>query len=97
MVGLPHGPDDFLGRALSGLPRHEAPELPLVSIFEVWQGRRRRAAVAGGLAVAASLLALVLIRPTTDKPPVHLQLEVVDVPAAEVLGAGEATPEEPGP
>jgi len=80
------GADNWVERSLRGLPRTEPPDVPLESIFERWHARRRRAAVFSGLALAASLLALVLVRPVADDAPVHLKLKVVDVPLAEVLG-----------
>ena len=73
-----HGPDDGIGKLLSGLPRHDPPDTPLAAILERWRMRRRNALTFAGLGLAAGLLAIFLVLPKPVDPPVHLQLRVVD-------------------
>ncbi|MHC4933480.1 MAG: hypothetical protein ACYTGV_14950 [Planctomycetota bacterium] len=78
------GPDRWLEEAMDKVPRHEAPPVPLEAILERWQTGRRRRAVAGGLLLAAAaMVGMVLVRSPAPEPPVHLELNIVDVTAVE--------------
>ncbi|MHC4549622.1 MAG: hypothetical protein ACYTEZ_12690 [Planctomycetota bacterium] len=80
---------DGLERILRSLRRPRPPDIAIEAIFERWHRRRRLQLALGGLAAAAAVVAVTLLRPAeTEPPPVHLQLRVVDVPA-EDLGGGE--------
>jgi hypothetical protein len=85
------GPDRWSEELLDRLPRQEPPPIPLEAILERWRGARRRRALAGGLLLAAALLLGVLLQRPAVEPPVHLNLQII-----EVAPADEA-PEAPGP
>ena len=91
--------DDGLERLLRRLERQPPPDVPLESIFERWQRRRRKGWALGGLGVAAALVVGAVLLSGPREPPVHVQLQMVDVPAAEL--ADEApdgvSPQEAGP
>jgi len=72
---------------LSRLPRQEPPSVSLEEILE--RGRRqrqRRLLIGGGVATAAAALVLLLALWTgSPEPPVHLDLNVVDVLEEEAV------------
>jgi len=91
--------DDGLERLLRRLERQPPPDVPLESILERWQRHRRKGWALGGFGVAAALLAGAILLSGPREPPVHVHLQIVDVPAADL--ADEApdgvSPQEAGP
>ncbi|MHC4135870.1 MAG: hypothetical protein ACYTDU_11825 [Planctomycetota bacterium] len=91
--------DEGLERLLRRLDRHPPPDVPLELIFERWERRRRKGWALGGLGAAAALLVGAILLSENGEPPVHVQLQMVDVPADEL--ADEApdgvNPQEAGP
>lgn len=91
--------DEGLLRMLRRVERHPPPDVPLEGIFERMQRRRRRGWALGGLGVAAVLLIGALLVSGEREPPVHVHLQIVDVPAADLadMGPDSADPQEAGP
>jgi hypothetical protein len=91
--------DEGLERLLRRLDRQPPPDVPLEAIFERWARRRRRGWAISGLGAAAALLAGAVLLLGNGEPPVHVQLQMVDVPAAELADAApdDANPQEAGP
>ncbi len=93
--------DEGLARLLGRLRRHPAPEVPLEAIFERWERRRRKGWAISGLAAAAALLVGALLLFDASEPPVQpqLELQMVDVPADDLLDAArdDVNPQEAGP
>ena len=91
--------DEGLDRLLRRLDRHPAPDVPLEFIFERWERRRRRGWALGGLGAAAALLAGAILLSGNGEPPVHVELQMVDVPADElaVEAPDDVNPQEAGP
>lgn len=81
MAPIDPGSDHNLARILGHLRRKPAPRISMDAVLARWRRRRRLTWMAAGLSVAALvLLAVWLRRPAApDKPPVYLQLRVVDV------------------
>ena len=95
MVPEPPESDAELKQLLRSLDRAEPPDLPLEEILERWAGRRRRGFAFGGLVAAAGiLLAVALFRSDEAEAPVHLDLQVVDVPVEVDVGDLQDTPQE---
>ena len=91
--------DDGLERLLRRLERRPPPDVPLESILERWQHHRRRGWALGGLGAAAALLVGAILLSGPREPPVHVQLQMVDVPAADLADEAPdgASPQEAGP
>lgn len=91
--------DEGLERLLRRLDRHPPPDVPLEAVFERWQRRRRRGWALGGLGAAAALLLGVTLLSQNGEPPVHVELQMVDVPAADLADEArdDISPQEAGP
>jgi hypothetical protein len=91
--------DEGLVRMLRGVERHPPPDVPLEAIFERMQRQRRRGWALGGFGAAAALLAGAILLTGEAEPPVHVQLQIVDVPAADLADVrpDSASPQEAGP
>lgn len=94
---MPRGPEEWVERLLRALPREEPPEIALSELLDRLQAGRRRGVVLGGLALAATVLAVVLLSGRTAEPPVHLPLRVVDYRNGESVDEGEAATLVEGP
>jgi len=91
--------DEGLERLLRRLDRHSPPDVPLESIFERWHRRRRKGWALGGLGAAAALLAGAILLSGNGEPPVHVELQMVDVPVDELadVAPDDVNPQEAGP
>jgi len=77
----------MLARALGALGRAAPPAIPLERLVRR-AALRRRLVVAGSLgAVAAVVLVALVFFPRAPRPPVHLQVEFIDLPASEAADA----------
>lgn len=99
MTPMRHGPDDWMRGLLGKLPRHEPPELTLEAIIDSGRrrARRRGLAISGGVLAAAAILLSIALGGDRE-PPVHLDIQIVDVPdppdADTETAAWFAVPEE---
>ncbi|MHC4958658.1 MAG: hypothetical protein ACYTGN_09795 [Planctomycetota bacterium] len=73
-----------MSRIVGGLPRHAAPSVAFETILERGRLRRRRLVLgtAGIAAAAVIMVAMFLSFVEPGEPPVHLEIEVVDIPDA---------------
>jgi hypothetical protein len=77
------GYDELVGHALRQVARAEAPAIPLDTLFARWRRRRRRMLAAGVALLLLAASAAVAVAVWPEDPPVHLRLQLVDVPALE--------------
>ncbi len=83
------GEGDDLARILGSAPFVPAPEIPLEALLERLRVSQRRRIVGLATGVAAlALLVLVLIAQAPTSPPVHREIEVVDLQGPELFRPG---------
>ena len=79
MTEIRHGSDNWMRDLTARLPREDPPELSLQAIVDLGRRRaRKRATVFGGI-VASTALLLAIALGGDREPPVHLDIQIVDV------------------
>ena len=80
MTEMRHGSDKWMRDLTARLPREDPPELSLQAIVDLGRRRaRQRASILGGIVAGAALLLAIALGGDRE-PPVHLDIQIVDVP-----------------
>ena len=87
---------DGVEKLLRAVPRRDPPAIELESIFERGRRASRRRGALGALILAAGLAIPFLLPQDRPEPPVHRELQIVDVAPADTVGptGWDALPEE---
>ncbi len=78
---MPRGPDDWMRELFLPVSPAEPPPVPLDAIMARWRRRRRSWLLAGaGTAASIAILLIIALGGDAQEPPVHLDIQFVDVP-----------------
>ena len=80
MTTIRPGSDEWMRDLTASLRREDPPGLSLQAIVDLGRRRARRRATAFGGIVAGAALLLAIALGGNREPPVHLDIQIVDVP-----------------